>query len=41
MEAWRLKMEPWMICRPVIAESHYFDEEQDRHYSEKLDPDLH
>jgi hypothetical protein len=33
MEAWRLKMEPWIFCRPVIADSHHFDEE--------LDPDLH
>jgi hypothetical protein len=26
MEAWRLKMEPWRVCRQVIA---HFDEEQD------------
>jgi hypothetical protein len=28
MEAWGLKMEPWRTCRPVIADSHHFDEEQ-------------
>ncbi len=22
-------MEPWRVCRPVIADSHHFDEEQD------------
>jgi hypothetical protein len=36
-----------MVCRPVVAASHYFDEEQvpvpGPHRSEKLesDPDLH
>jgi hypothetical protein len=44
-EAWRLKMEPWRIYRPLIADSHHSDEEQDaaldQHLSEKLDPDLH
>ncbi len=34
-EAWRLKTEPWRVCRPVGADSYNFDEEQD------LDPDLH
>jgi hypothetical protein len=29
MEARRLKMEPWRVCRPVAADSYYFDEEQD------------
>jgi hypothetical protein len=29
VEAWRLKMEPWRVCRPVVADSHHFDEEQD------------
>jgi hypothetical protein len=29
MEAWRLKIEPWRVFRPVVADSHYFDEEQD------------
>jgi hypothetical protein len=29
IEAWKLKMEPWRVCRPVIANSHHFDEEQD------------
>jgi hypothetical protein len=28
MEAWRLNMEPWKVCRPVV-DSHHFDEEQD------------
>jgi hypothetical protein len=26
-------MEPWRVCRPMVAYSHYFDEE--------LDPDPH
>jgi len=36
-------MEPWMGCRPVIAASHHFDEEQDPdpHSSVKLDPEPH
>jgi hypothetical protein len=29
MEARMLKMEPWRVCRPVVAESYNFDEEQD------------
>ncbi len=46
MEAWRLKIEPWRVCRPVNADLHHFvfDEEQDPdpepHQSEKSDPDL-
>jgi hypothetical protein len=27
VEAWRLKMEPWRVCRPVVANSHHIDEE--------------
>jgi hypothetical protein len=23
-----LEMEPWRVCRPVVADSHHFDEEQ-------------
>ncbi len=42
MEAWPLKMEPWSVCRQVVADSHHFDEEQDPdpdpHESEKSDP---
>jgi hypothetical protein len=38
-------MEPWRLCRPVVADSHHFVEEQDpgpdSHASEKLDPDPH
>jgi hypothetical protein len=30
-----IQMEPWSVCRPVVADSHHFDEEQD------LDPDPH
>jgi hypothetical protein len=34
-----------MFCRPVVADSHHFDEEQvpdpEPHRSEKLDPDPH
>jgi hypothetical protein len=39
VEAWRLKMEPWMVCRPVVADSHHSDEKQDPnpHLSEKSD----
>jgi hypothetical protein len=29
MEAWRLKMELWKVWRPVVANSHHLDEEQD------------
>jgi hypothetical protein len=30
MEAWRLKMEPWRVYRPVaVADFYHFDEEQD------------
>ncbi len=38
---WTLTMEAWMVCRPVIADSHdKFDNEQDPdpHECEKLDP---
>ncbi len=43
MEAWRLKIEPWRVCKQVVADSHHFDEEQDLdpHQSEKLNPDPH
>ncbi len=43
MEAWRLKMEPLRVSRPVVADSNHFDEEQDpdSHWSEKFDPDPH
>ncbi len=39
--AWRMKMEPWRGCRPVVAHSHYPDEEHDPdpHVSEKSDSD--
>jgi hypothetical protein len=30
MEAWRLKMEPWRVYRPMVEDSQHFDEEQDR-----------
>jgi hypothetical protein len=33
MEAWRPKMEAWWVNRPVVADSHHFEEE--------LDPDPH
>jgi hypothetical protein len=29
MEAWGLKMEALGVCRPLVADSHHFDEEQD------------
>jgi hypothetical protein len=28
MEAWKLKMEPWRISRPLFADFHDFDEKQ-------------
>jgi hypothetical protein len=38
-------MDPSRVYRPVVADSHHLDAEQDldpgRHYSEKLDPDVH
>jgi hypothetical protein len=34
-EAWRLKMEAWRVCRPMVAESHHHGEEQD------ADPEPH
>jgi hypothetical protein len=29
MEAWRLKMKPWRVYRPVVIHFRHFDEEQD------------
>jgi hypothetical protein len=29
VEAWRLTSEPWRVCRPVVADSHQFDENPD------------
>ncbi len=29
VEAWRLKMETWRVCRSAVTDSHHFDEEQD------------
>jgi hypothetical protein len=29
IEAWRLKMEPWRVSRPMVAGSHHFVEVQD------------
>jgi hypothetical protein len=34
-------VEPWRACRLVVADSHYFNEEQDSHHSDKSDPDPH
>jgi hypothetical protein len=38
-------MEPWRVCRPLVADSHHFDEEQDLDLnpplSEKSDPEPH
>jgi hypothetical protein len=35
--------EAWMVCRPVVSDLHYPDEEPDPdvHPSEKSEPDLH
>jgi len=41
-EAWRLKIEPWRVCRPIVVYLHRFNEEQDPglHQSDKKsDPD--
>jgi hypothetical protein len=35
MEAWRLKTEPLRVWKPVVADFHHYDEEQDP------DPDSH
>jgi hypothetical protein len=37
------KWSPWSVYRPVVADSHHFDEEQDPdpHLNEMLDPDQH
>ncbi len=35
---WTL-LEAWMVCRPVVADSHHFDENPDPDECEKLDPD--
>jgi hypothetical protein len=39
VEAWRLPIEPWRVCRPLVADLHYVDEEQDQ--SKQSDPDPH
>jgi hypothetical protein len=43
MEAWRLKMEPWRVCRPVVADPDLTEEEQDPdpHKCVKMFPDPH
>jgi hypothetical protein len=45
MEACKLKMELWRVYRPVVADSHHSDEEQDPypdpHLTEQSDPDPH
>ena len=43
MKAWMLKMEPWNVCRTMVADSHHFEEEldpdPDPRESRKLDQD--
>ncbi len=45
MEARRLKMDAGRVCRPVVADSHHLEEEEDPdpdlRGSEKLDPGPH
>ncbi len=43
MEAWRLKMEPRRVCRPLVANLQHLDEEQDpdQQWRKKSDPDPH
>jgi hypothetical protein len=42
-EKLKFQMEPWMDCRPVVADLHHIDEEPDTdpHQSENSDPDPH
>jgi hypothetical protein len=42
LHKWRLKMESWRVCRPVVTDSHQSDQEQDPdpHEIEKYNPDL-
>jgi hypothetical protein len=35
MEAWRLKIESWRVCMPVVSDLHNFIDEQ------STDPDPH
>jgi hypothetical protein len=37
IEAWRLKMKPWRVCKPMVADLHNFYKEQ----APDPDPDLH
>jgi hypothetical protein len=53
MKAWRLKIEPLRVCRPVVSDWHQIDEKQDPdpdphqsririlYQSEKRDPYIH
>ncbi len=36
VEAWGA---PWRVCRLMLADSHYFEEEQDPRSNKKSDPD--
>jgi hypothetical protein len=40
-EPWRLTKEPGKVCRPVVADSHHFDEEPDPDQTKKPDADPH
>jgi hypothetical protein len=40
VEAWRLQIEPWRVCIPLVADFHYFDEEQDPHQSKQSYPPI-
>ncbi len=44
VESWRLKLEPWRVCKPMVADSHHFEmqySDPDSHQSDKSDPDSH
>jgi hypothetical protein len=42
MEAWSLEMEPWRVCRPVVADLQFCEEQDpDPHLSEKSDLDAY
>jgi hypothetical protein len=34
MKAWRLRMEPWRVYKPVAEDSYHFEEELDADRSE-------
>jgi hypothetical protein len=39
MEAWRLQIEVWRFCRPVVANPHHFNAHPDPVFHFNADPD--